>query len=290
MMTFYSHIEERIAEKTGKSFVIEKCSPISGGCISAAERLSGSNGSFFLKTNQPDFLEQFEAEQASLEALAATRTIRIPRPIASGQVEGKSYLISEYIEAGSPRAHGWRDFGQQLAALHRIPQAYFGWKRDNVIGSTFQSNRRRDNWIEFWREERLEPQIQWARERGFNLRDASELLEALPEFFDGHEPFPSLLHGDLWSGNAAFDSQGRPFLFDPCCYFGDRETDLAFTEFFGGFSRDFYAAYNEALPLHSGYEQRKTLYNLYHCLNHFNLFGSGYATQAQAMVDQLVQR
>ena len=289
-MSFYSHIESCIADATGDSFAIQSRTSIGGGCISAAERLRGAKGSFFLKTNTPDFLEQFEAEQDSLEALAGTGAIRIPRPIASGQAEGKSYLVLEYIETGSSHANGWRDFGRQLAALHRIPQAYFGWKRDNVIGSTFQSNRRRDNWIDFWREERLEPQFRWARERGFDPRGASKLLEILPQFYGDFEPQPSLLHGDLWSGNAAFDSQGQPFLFDPCCYFGDRETDLAFTEFFGGFSRDFYDTYNEALPLHSGYERRKTLYNLYHCLNHFNLFGSGYAPQAQAMIDELLGR
>ena len=287
-MSFYSHIETCISEATSSFFSIESRSPIGGGCISAAERLSGEGQSYFIKTNRPDFLEQFQAEQDSLEALAATRAFRIPKPIVSGQAEDKSYLILEYIETGSPGAKGWKDFGQQLAALHKIPQAYFGWIRDNVIGSTFQSNRRHDNWIDFWREERLEPQVRWARERGFDLRGASTLLERFPEFFDGYAPQPSLLHGDLWSGNAAFDSQGQPFLFDPCCYFGDRETDLAFTEFFGGFSREFYEAYDEALPLDSGYGRRKTLYNLYHCLNHFNLFGSGYASQAQAMVDELI--
>ena len=287
-MRFYRHIESVLSEATGRSFAIESRSPIGGGCISAAERLTGSDRDFFLKTNEPSFLEQFEAEQDSLDALDATQTIRVPKPIVSGRSEGRSYLVLEYIATGSPSATGWQVFGQRLAALHKLPQSYYGWKRPNVIGSTFQSNRRHEDWIEFWREERLEPQIRWASEGGLDLIGASELLERLPAFFADYTPSPALLHGDLWSGNAAFDENGQPFIYDPCCYFGDRETDLAFTEFFGGFPREFYDTYNEALPLISGYERRKTLYNLYHCLNHFNLFGSAYARQAQAMTDELL--
>ena len=289
-MSLYSHLEDRISEATGQRFSIERRSPIGGGCISAAERLGGSSVSYFLKTNRSEFLEQFEAEQDSLDALDATQTIRVPRPIAFGESHGRSYLVLEYIETRSFGTNNWSEFGQQLAALHAIEQPYFGWKRNNVIGSTFQSNRRHDNWIEFWQYERLEPQIRWARERGFELQGATELLERLPEFFYDHTPHPSLLHGDLWSGNAGFDIKGNPFIFDPCCYLGDRETDIAFTEFFGGFSRDFYNSYNKASPLHSGYKLRKTLYNLYHCLNHFNLFGSAYAHQAQSMTDTLLSR
>jgi protein-ribulosamine 3-kinase len=162
-----------------------------------------------------------------------------------------------------------------LANAHRKPGPRFGWAHDNYIGATPQQNGWCDDWAEFWYERRLKPQLDMARASGFALPDVpSSLLK-------GHQPQPTLLHGDLWSGNAGFTAQG-PVVFDPAVYYGDREADLAMTELFGGFPKAFYRAYDEAFPLAEGYERRKHLYNLYHLLNHLNLFGSGYLGQVKS--------
>jgi fructosamine-3-kinase len=159
-----------------------------------------------------------------------------------------------------------------LAAAHRSTGPRFGWQRDNYIGSTPQRNGWCDTWAQFWIERRMRPQLELAKRNGFDLPfPESSVLEH-------HKPAPSLLHGDLWSGNAGFTPEG-PAVFDPAVYYGDREADLAMTELFGGFPREFYRAYNEAWPLEAGYQRRKHLYNLYHLLNHLNLFGGGYLAQ-----------
>jgi fructosamine-3-kinase len=163
-----------------------------------------------------------------------------------------------------------------LAHAHRKPGPRFGWTRDNYIGLTPQKNDWCDDWAEFWRERRLRPQIDLARRNGLDVP-----LVDPRTFLDEHQPAPSLLHGDLWRGNAGFTKDG-PVVFDPAVYYGDREADLAMTELFGGFPREFYRAYNETFALDAGYEKRKHLYNLYHLLNHVNLFGGGYLGQAKS--------
>ena len=175
--------------------------------------------------------------------------------------------------------------------MHQQPQAYFGWHIDNTIGSTPQHNDREHDWPTFWQQQRLAKQLTFAANNGAGgslQKKGQKLLENLAVFFDGYTPIPSLLHGDLWSGNAAADEQGNPVMFDPASYYGDRETDIAMTELFGGFNTDFYSAYQAEYPLDSGYKVRKTLYNLYHILNHFNLFGGGYQSQAESMIDILL--
>jgi fructosamine-3-kinase len=166
---------------------------------------------------------------------------------------------------------------------HRRPGPRFGWPRDNYIGATPQANAWCDDWAEFWRERRLRPQLEQARSKGFDLGKI-----ALEDLLIKHQPEPALLHGDLWSGNAGFTAEG-PVVFDPAVYYGDREADLAMTELFGGFPREFYDAYNEAWPLEAGYAQRKHLYNLYHLLNHLNLFGGGYLGQVSSTLRLLAR-
>jgi len=183
--------------------------------------------------------------------------------------------------------------GEQLATLHRRTGKAFGFTQDNFIGSSPQRNTWNNDWISFWREERLGFQLELAAENGYGGKLQSlgeDLLEALPAFFEGYAPAPSLLHGDLWSGNHAFLADGTPTIFDPAVYYGDRECDLAMTELFGGYTANFYAAYRAAWPLHEGYGLRRDLYNLYHILNHANLFGGGYANQAEQMMRTLLQR
>jgi len=175
-------------------------------------------------------------------------------------------------------------------SLIKITACQYGWYQDNIIGSTPQSNQQHSDWLSFWREERLLPQFKMLYDKGYKnqLQPLSEqLLNKLDDFLAHHNPPASLLHGDLWSGNYAFDQHGRPVIFDPALYYGDREADLAMTELFGGFSPDFYQAYNDAWPLESDYKQRKTLYNLYHILNHANLFGTSYLNQAIGMMQRL---
>lgn len=284
-------IIQQIESATGQPFKLVKALPVSGGDINAAYRLQAENSSVFVKLNKPDRLAMFEAEAAGLQALALSRTIRVPEVIACDQGSGHAFLALEYIALNSLNSRSAQLLGQQLAQLHRQQQAYFGWSRDNTIGSTTQVNGHYQDWPSFWSEQRLGHQLSLAAAKGYGgrLQTQGEKLRAdLKAFFAGYRPQPALVHGDLWGGNAAVDNQGNPVIYDPACYFGDRETDLAMTELFGGFGASFYQAYQEAYPLDPGYASRKTLYNLYHILNHLNLFGSSYRHQAETMIDRLL--
>jgi fructosamine-3-kinase len=202
-----------------------------------------------------------------------------------------AWLMLEYLPLMSGGTRAMEKLGRSLAALHAQPQKGFGWHRDNAIGATLQRNAYCDDWIAFWREQRLGFQLDLAARNGYagTLQQQGEQLQArLDGLFVGHSPTPALLHGDLWSGNAGCTVEGEPVIFDPAVYQGDREADLAMTELFGGFPESFYAAYREALPLTTGYPQRRTLYNVYHVLNHLNLFGSSYRAQAERMMAQLL--
>jgi fructosamine-3-kinase len=246
----------------------------------------------FVKHGDPQLLTTFEAEAAGLTALATARAARIPQVLAVGERFGIAFLALEWIDLIPATAASEALFGELLAAQHRITQDAFGWERGNTIGSTPQSNHRTDQWLEFFRDRRLLPQLALAARHGAGaqlIADGHRLCDRLEDFFAGHEPLPSLLHGDLWSGNWGADTHGRPVLFDPAVYFGDRETDLAMTRLFGGFGAPFYAAYQKAWPLPAGAEARVSLYNLYHVLNHFNLFGGGYRNQAEGMIERLLK-
>jgi protein-ribulosamine 3-kinase len=202
-----------------------------------------------------------------------------------------AFLVLEWIALKPANTRSEQKLGERLALQHRVTRDQFGWDRDNTIGSTPQSNRSCKDWIEFFRERRLLPQLDMAEQNGAStevIDRGQQLCERLHVFFDTYRPVPSLLHGDLWGGNWGADSGGEPVLFDPSVYFGDREADVAMTRLFGGFGPAFYAAYQSAWPLEAGAEARVTLYNLYHVLNHFNLFGSGYLRQAQGMIQRLL--
>lgn len=220
---------------------------------------------FFLKTNEARHADAFAAEADGLTGLRSAG-MRAPQPHAHGVEGDEAYLLLELLELRS--AGDYAELGRMLAAMHRRVGNGFGWHRDNYIGATPQSNAWCEEWTTFWRERRLRPQLALARRNGFDLEEPNDILAE-------HRPTPSLLHGDLWAGNAGF-ADGGPVLFDPAVYYGDRETDLAMTELFGGFPSAFYRAYDEAFPLSEGYERRKELYKLYHLLNHLNLFGAGY--------------
>jgi len=223
----------------------------------------------------------YAAEAEGLRALRAAGG-RAPEPYAQGVKGGEAYLEMERLEFGG--REDWPALARMLASLHRHTGPRFGWERDNWIGLAPQKNGWSEDWIAFYRDCRLIPQLTKA---GL-LSEARPILERLEKYFGGYRPPASLLHGDLWRGNAGFTAEG-PVVYDPAVYYGDREADLAMTELFGGFPASFYAAYASAWPLDAGYERRKALYNLYHLLNHLNLFGSSYLGQVKATLRLLLR-
>jgi fructosamine-3-kinase len=283
-------LETAISEATGTRFRIQRTDAAGGGCIHQALVLQGDGERYFAKLNDPGLADAFAAEADGLAALARAG-VRTPHVVAQGEAAGAAFLVLEHLLLGRGNEAAHRALAGKLAEMHRHTGPRFGWLRDNYIGATPQRNRESESWVEFWARERLAPQLALAAERGFGSslqRSGARIIAALPALLAGHAPAPALLHGDLWSGNAAFLADGTPVLFDPAVYYGDREADLAMTELFGGFPAVFHSAYREAAPLDSGYRVRRTLYNLYHVLNHANLFGGGYATQAQGMMERLL--
>jgi protein-ribulosamine 3-kinase len=289
-MNVWDSVASAISDATHRPFTLRSSSPVGGGSINEAYHLEATDGAhYFLKLNDAHHLAMFVAEAQGLEAIAATNTIRVPRAIAHGSAGRQSYLVLEHLELSS-RGDA-KMLGVQLAALHRCEGSRFGFELDNFIGTTPQPNGWDNDWVEFWREHRLGFQFRLAEQNGYGgslQRLGERLLDALPAFFTGYVPRPSLLHGDLWSGNHAFLADGTPTIFDPAAYYGDRECDLAMTELFGGYPGEFYAAYRAAYPLDAGYATRRELYNLYHILNHANLFGGGYARQSEQMMRTLL--
>lgn len=291
MDDIYQAIATRIEENTGVTFKLTRHRSIAGGCINRAALLEGSGQRYFVKLNQPALAPMFEAEVQGLKAIQNSRTVRVPDPVCWGIEHDFAFLVLEYVEMGRAHADAYRTFGSKLAALHQTTALQFGWHRDNTIGSTLQVNTRTDTWIEFLRRHRLGYQLQLAADNGIStstLTAGERLLNGLESFFHSYAPTPSLLHGDLWVGNFSVDTNDEPIVFDPAVYFGDREADLAMTELFGGFDQSFYDSYKDTWPVDVGYGIRKTLYNLYHVLNHFNLFGGGYGAQAQNMIHRLL--
>jgi len=273
------------------SFQLQTCHAIGGGSISRAWRFDGRERSYFVKLNRAACSGMFAAEAAGLAELARAGSVRVPRPLCHGEEGDTAFLVCEWLHLSPSGRGSAARLGGQLAALHRHTRQTFGWERDNTIGATPQINTPETDWCTFWRERRLGFQLALAEQNGMSpglLHKGERLMVALDGLLAGHRPQASLLHGDLWGGNWGVDDAGAPVLFDPAVYFGDREAELAMTELFGGFPEDFYAAYRENWPLDEGYALRRTLYNLYHVLNHFNLFGGGYAAQAGSMMDTLL--
>lgn len=281
----------KIEQYTSQKLTNAKLIAIGGGSINDAYRLQSSNQSYFIKLNKAHLAFMFEAEAQGLKEMKALGYIRVPNVICHGQTNEHSYLVLEYIELSSLRDRSSTLLGSQLAKLHQHPQYFYGWHIDNTIGSTLQYNTHNHDWQSFWQQHRLGQQLKLAEKNGFTgqiQKNGQKLLESLHVFFGNYSPKASILHGDLWSGNTASDSEGNPVIFDPACYYGDREADIAMTELFGGFDNNFYSAYQAQYPLDPGYKVRKTLYNLYHILNHLNLFGSGYLSQSENMINQLL--
>lgn len=260
-----------------------------GGDINRAALIGDGSVNWFVKYKQgaPDGM--FVAEAAALNEIIQQECIRVPSAIAHGNDEDTAWLVLEHLELTSSGPDAL--LGEQLAALHAVNMDQFGWQQDNYIGTSKQKNTSSKNWTDFWCDNRIRPQIKMAETAGYGIQlvnKTERLLESMNYFMEDQQPAASLLHGDLWAGNKAFTPTGQPVIFDPASYYGDRETDIAMTELFGGFGAEFYSAYNATSPLPDGYQLRRDLYNLYHMLNHLNLFGAGYLGRCENIIDHLL--
>lgn len=280
-------IAEHISSELDITFQVEQKTTLSGSTVNIAHLISGNGYQFFVKLNQRERLDQFENEKWSLQKLAQYSSLRIPKVICCGQTLDKAFLVLEYLPILADSTEGWLQLGQQLAEMHqRHDQAMFGFDWDNQLGLSTQPNQWQSNWSTFFAEQRLGWQLQLLQEQGFSFGNIDFLVEGCRQKLASHKPKPSLLHGDLWRGNIGFVADS-PVIFDPACYFGDRETDIACTSLYGRFPESFYQRYHDCYPLDEGFKERKALYNLYHVLNHANQFRGNYLTQAQELVKQL---
>lgn len=263
--------------------------PVGGGDISAAWRVRANDHAVFLKTGSTDSYEMFLAEAEGLRELEKANAVLVPKVLGCVRSSTESLLALEWIDFDLPGADAEELLGHQLAKQHRYCNPRFGWHRDNTIGSTPQRNLWNDDWIEFLTEDRIGYQLRLAAENGFTgelQSEGNKLMSDLGRLFSGYWPEASLLHGDLWGGNWA-SSSGQPVIFDPAVYYGDRESDIAMTKLFGGFGAAFYRAYEASWPLATGSDQRILLYQLYHVLNHLNLFGRSYLDRALGIIRSL---
>lgn len=281
-------LRETLADRFGSA--LQSAAPVSGGDINDAFRLTLADGTrVFMKANRAASPAFFRAEADGLEALRAPGAIGVPGVIASGCDDAfGAFLLLEWVETAPKARDYWETFGRSLAALHRAPgHERFGWSADNIIGANPQKNDPHDRWVAFFRDCRLAPQFERAQRRfdAAARRRFTRLLDHLEDWLI--EPSsPALLHGDLWAGNFITGPDGQAWLIDPAVYAGCAEADIAMTELFGGFHPAFYAAYREASPLQPGYADRRDLYNLYHLLNHLNLFGGGYLSAVAQIIDR----
>ena len=284
-----------ITAASGTRFRLASQEPVAGGCIHTSLRLSGEAGrgsvDYFAKVNEAASAAMFAAEAEGLAALRETGAVAVPAVVAQGDDGERAWLVLEWLELRPLDPASGARLGAAFAELHRVPQQRFGWAHDNFIGANPQVNGWEDDWLAFWRNRRMMPQLRIAAKKRLPSRmiDRGERLAADCEaFFSGHRPDRALLHGDLWNGNAAMLPDGSPVLFDPAVYVGDREADVAMTELFGGFPPDFGSAYRESWPLPDGYRIRRDFYNLYHVLNHANLFAGSYVRQAEHSIERLL--
>jgi fructosamine-3-kinase len=273
-----SALKELTGQKAGRSSAVDRVTPVGGGCINDCYRVDTPAGPFFAKVNSASrYPGMFESEARGLRLLSVG-AIRVPRVLGHASEGGRSLLVLEFLEGGSPASGFWESFGQGLAALHRHSAPRFGLDHDNYIGSLPQRNRQSDEWTEFFVTERLEAQLRLSRDGGRADKELGRAFEGLyahlGDFFP--EESPALLHGDLWSGNFLVARDGRPSIVDPAVYYGHRYMDLGMTLLFGGFSPAFYEAYATAWPLEKNWREGAEIANLYPLLVHLNLFGSGY--------------
>ena len=282
-------IEELLSAKLNKNISILRDDYVGGGSINDTRVFYTNEGAFFVKFNSASrFPGMFEKEARGLTLLSDADEIKVPRVIGFGESGDSAFLILNYIKSVSKKSGFWETFGKNLAALHRHTQAEFGLDHDNYIGSLPQRNRSHKTWADFFREERLEPQISMAFNRGEIDRPVLIMFDRFFSKLEGlfpEEP-PALVHGDLWSGNFMVDEKGEPVIIDPAVYYGHREMDLGMSRLFGGFDHRFYEAYHDSYPLEPGWQERLEYCNLYPLMVHVNLFGGGYAGSVKSILQQ----
>lgn len=277
--------------------------PLSGGCISHAMQVALTSDrlgdrTLFAKSNSLSFVDNFECERDGLNALAATESISVPRPIAMGTAAQRSWLITEWVETRPPSDQLFSDFGRQLAEMHRATASNkIGWQRDNFLGAATQPNTATDSWVEFIAQNRIGYQLRWAFDQQLAdatlLRQVEAIVAAMPDLLNGRADQTSLLHGDLWSGNYLFGAthenlKAVPVIIDPAVYHGCREAEFGMLKLFGACPPEFYDAYRSAWPLAAGWQRRVNVYVLYHLLNHLNMFGSGYLSQCHHVAREIL--
>lgn len=280
-------IKNRIEEKLGKK--IKSFTSLSGGCISDAYKVTAEDGSeYFLKYDSSTLSDMFIKEANGLNELAKAGAIKVPEVLSFDN----DYILLEYISGGYKKKNFYEEFGRSFALLHKFQSEYFGFYEDNYIGSNPQINiadeNEKSDWVKFYFNKRILFQLQLAEKLGNSTpelrKSISKLEDKIEDIMGNAEEKPSLLHGDLWGGNYMVDENGSAVLIDPAVYYGHREADLGMTKLFGGFSTEFYNSYNEFFPLPDGYEYRENIYKLYHVLNHLNLFGGSYYSQAISLI------
>ncbi len=273
----------------GKNCSVISAGNVSGGCINDCYCLNTDSGKYFLKFNNASrYPEMFIVEAEGLHLMEKAVDGSVPLVIAVGEANEISFLLLEWIEPGTRGINFWPDFGKLVAEMHKCSNVKFGLKRNNYIGSLAQSNLNYERWVDFFIQERLEPQIRVARDNGLIsnaiMNQFQNLYLKLGEIIP--EEKPALLHGDLWNGNFLVNKTGGAMLIDPAVYYGHREMDLAMTKLFGGFDAEFYKAYEEHFPIKEGFETRIDIHNLYPLMVHVNLFGGGYMEQVVSILNK----
>lgn len=284
-------VAKLIGATIGKDVSKARIRPVHGGSIHSAWQIEDGPQRYFLKTGKEKAARMFAAEAGGLGALAAAAAIRTPTVIACGAADDCAFILLEWLDLQPLNHAAGSILGRKLAQLHRCLGESCGWHEDNFIGATPQINTPHRDWAYFFGMYRLRPQLDLAVARGLDKglhARGLAIVERLSGLFLDYRPQASLLHGDLWAGNVGQLADGEPVIFDPACYRGDREADIAMAELFGGFPTSFFAAYREDWGLDRDYERRKPLYNLYHILNHYNLFGAAYLGQAGRMIEAVL--
>ena len=288
----WAAISDAISKAVKNDFFIEDKISINGGDINLAfivsGNINGENQKYFIKLNDKSKFALFEAEYENLKRIKTLSNINCTNVITLGTTLDKSFIVFSYEDFLPPNDTLWNELGVQLAKFHLdTSHGQFGWFEDNFIGTTLQPNRWQSNWKMFFCEQRIAWQLQLLNEQSIVLGDTDYIIAICKDLLAHHQVSPCLVHGDLWQGNIGF-TEHHPIIYDPACYFGDREVDIAMTELFGQFPAAFYRGYQQTYPLSVSYEERKIVYNFYHILNHLNMFKGAYIEQAQSALHRII--
>lgn len=281
-------IEQEISQVIDEPFNIKHKQVVTGGDINLCYWLSNYQRNYFVKLNDKSRLQQFESEAYSLAQIKQLNVMGCPNVLTTGTTLDKSFLVLEYLPFNHASNQNWYSFGKQLATMHKqSSHGQFGWQHDNYIGTTPQPNSWQSNWRTFFAEQRIGWQLQLLAEKSVKLGSIDHIINVCHDALLHHQVMPCLVHGDLWQGNVGF-SNNAAYVFDPACYYGDREVDIAMSELFGQMPDEFYQGYQEVFPLDANYDKRKLIYNFYHILNHANLFGGVYIEQSKANLSRIL--